>query len=170
MRGLNGRFRDMRRALQIESRAGWVAAYCRVLLVSLIASTSCLADSSGNSLPTFGLYIVGKTDTDVLKVLLPALQRLDFADTSAREASAEHQSVAIFRNPDDDKLQAVVGRGCVLLQFNGWVSLGADPVIVGGRFKRLYDTLQQFLSALPEPHPRILTDLPIPEGCPAGGP
>jgi hypothetical protein len=143
-----------------------ISVYCRILLVSLVASASCLANSSGNRLPTFGLYIVGKTDTDVLKVVIPAPHRLDFADTSPRETSAEHQSAAIFRNPDDDELQALVGRGCVLLEFNGWVSLGADPEVVVGRFKRLHDTLEEFFTALPEPHPRFLTTLPIPEGCP----
>jgi hypothetical protein len=141
--------------------------YRRVLLVWLVPSASCLASSPGNRLPTFGLYIVGKTDTDVLEVVIPALNRLDFAKTSPRDASAEHRSVAIFRNPDDDELQALVGRGCVLLEFNGWVSLGADPVVVVDRFKRLRDTLEQYLSALPEPHPRIFTELPIPEACPA---
>jgi hypothetical protein len=146
-----------------------MSVYCRTLLLSLVASASCLANSPGHRLPTFGLYIVGNADTNVLEMVMPALYRLDFA-ASPREASAEQLSVSIFRNPDDDELQALVGRGCVLLEFNGWMSLGADPEIVVGRFKRLHDALEQYLSALPEPRPRFLTTLPIPEGCPVNNP
>jgi hypothetical protein len=54
----------------------------------------------------------------------------------------------------------------VLLEFNGAEILpGTDPNGVIGRFNTVHDTLEQYFSELPQPHPRILSEVPMPAGC-----
>jgi hypothetical protein len=140
---------------------------CRFLIIALLASASSLADSGGVRLPTFGLYIVDETGSDVLSTISPELSRLNFVEALPRGVSSEHLPIVIFNRADDDELEAVVGRGCVLLEFNGAkVSPGTDPNAVVAWFKAVQDTLEQYLANLPRPHPRIQIGVPIPAGCP----
>jgi hypothetical protein len=139
----------------------------RILLVTIFASASCLADSPGRRLPTLGLYVGGETGSDVLEIIIPKLSQLNFSEALPRAMSGEHLPVAIFRDADGDELQAVIGTGCVLLEFNGAeISPGTDPNDVVGRFNAIHDTLEQYFSELPQPHPRILSEVPTPAGCP----
>jgi hypothetical protein len=140
--------------------------WCRILLVTIFASASCLADSPERRLPTFGLYVGGERGSDVLGIIIPELSQLNFSEALPRTTSGEHLPVAIFRRADGDELQAVIGSGCVLLEFNGAEILpGTDPNGVIGRFNTVHDTLEQYFSELPQPHPRILSEVPMPAGC-----
>jgi hypothetical protein len=139
----------------------------RFLLIALLTLTASVVASADDRLPTFGLYIVNSSHTDVLADIMPTLSRIGFAETVPRELTGEHLPVATLKNADDDELQAVVGRGCVLLEFNlAEAPIGPERDVAMRRLKAVHDRLEQYFSKLPEPRPRILTAVPIPDGCP----
>jgi hypothetical protein len=141
--------------------------HCRGLLIAILTSVSSVADSEGARLPTFGLYISDKSGSGILDTIAPDLARLHFVEVPPRALSNEGLPIAIFKNNDDDELEAVLGKGCLLLEFNGTTALPrADASAVIARFRAVHDAIEQHLAQLPEPHPHIQVALPIPDGCP----
>jgi len=144
-----------------------MSAHLRILLLALLPLAGSVVAKADERLPTFGLYVIGKARTDLLADLLPTLSRLGYAEIAARELTGEHLPVAILRNAEDDELQAVVGRGCVLLEFNAAATpFGTERMAAVAQLSTLHDKLEQYLSKLQEPRPRLLTEVPIPVGCP----
>ena len=139
---------------------------CRPSFLALLALAGFVTASADDRLPTFGLYIVTSSHGDVLVDILPTLNRLGYAEIFPREFTAEHLPVAILRNAEDDELQAVVGSGCVLLEFNYTAPIGPERDAAIARLNTAHDKLEKNLSNLPEPRPRILAAVPIPDGCP----
>jgi hypothetical protein len=140
----------------------------KILVLGLLASTMCFADSGGAPDPTLGFWISGETGVDVLATIIPELARLNFAEAIPRYTSAEHLPIATFRRSNGDEIQATAGKRCVLVAFYGAEDLpGADR----GRFARRYSTihagLKMYLANLSQPHPTILEgEVPPVGSCP----
>ena len=137
--------------------------YSRLIIVALgLAIYSAQAEAP--RLPTLGLYIFDDANTDVLSAIAPGLARSGYVEIPPRSISNEHFPVVIFQNDAGDDLEVVLGKGCTFLEFNS--AAGTDGSAAIRRFNLLHDRIEQYLSDLPEPRPRIHTGGPIPEGCP----
>jgi len=134
-------------------------------IIALLVLAAADTASGDDRLPTFGLYIFNPSHTNVLADISPTLTRLGYVETSSGLTS-EHLRVAIFKNVQSDELQAVLGDGCVLLEFNFTVPIGPERDAAVVRLKTAHDQLEQDLPKLPEPRSRIFSDPPLPEGCP----
>ena len=139
-----------------------------VVLIATLATTGCLANPAATRLPTLGRYVVGESGADVLATLIPGLSRLQFTRVLPGATSTEHLPVARFRHANGDEIDAVVGRRCVLLEFNGVAVVpGPGAARVIGRFNALQAALDAYFSGVPAPRPRMLAgELPPAGWCP----
>ena len=140
----------------------------QLLVMALLASTVCFADSGGAPVPTLGFLVSGETGVGILETIIPELARLNFAEALPRDMSAEHLPVATFRKSNGDEIQVTAGKRCVLVAFYGAKDL---PETVRGGFARRYSSihadLKKYLASLPQPHPTILEGEVLPIGsCP----
>jgi hypothetical protein len=129
----------------------------KFLVVGLLASPVCFADTGGAPVPTLGFFISGETGLDVLETIIPELARLNFAEATPRDTSAEHLPVVTFRRFDGDEIQVTAARQCVLVAFYGAEDLpGTNRGAFALRFAALHADLKKYLAALPQPRPVIL--------------
>ena len=140
-----------------------------LLAMGLFASTVCFADAGDAQVPTLGFWISGETGVDVLETIIPELARLNFAEVTPRDESAEHLPIAIFRRSNSDAIQVTTRKRCVLVAFYGARDLAGT---VRGAFARRYAAihadLKKYLATLPQPHPTILEgEVPLTGSCPA---
>jgi len=138
--------------------------YCSRLVIVALGLAIYSAQAEAPKLPTLGLYIFDGAKTDMLSAIAPGLARSRYVEIPPRSISNEHLPVVIFQNDAGDDLEVILGTGCILLEFNG--GAGTDGTAAIRRFNLLHDHIEQYLSDLPDPRPRIHTGGPIPAGCP----